>query len=87
MFSSMNKNVATRPSSTESQLPGLHDLGAVAVLLDVDGTILDMAITPSSVVVTDPPECDLASGIIRLCRKRVKEFAESRFAAAPERSS
>jgi trehalose 6-phosphate phosphatase len=53
MFSSMNKNVATRPASTESQLPGLHDLGAVAVLLDVDGTILDMAITPSSVVVTD----------------------------------
>src|SRR5215813_7139115 len=49
----MNTNVATRRFFTESQLPGHHDLGAVAVLLDVDGTILDMAITPSSVVVTD----------------------------------
>jgi trehalose 6-phosphate phosphatase len=51
MFSSMN--VATRPSSNDLRLPGAGDLRAVAVLLDVDGTILDMAITPSSVVVTD----------------------------------
>src|SRR5271169_1732003 len=47
----MNTNVVTRPSSSELQLPGQGDLGAVALLLDVDGTILDTAITPGSVVV------------------------------------
>jgi trehalose 6-phosphate phosphatase len=47
----MNTNVATRPLSSQLQLPGPGDLGAIAVLLDVDGTILDTAITPGSVVV------------------------------------
>ena len=33
--------------------PGPRDLGAVALLLDVDGTLLDIALTPSSVTVPD----------------------------------
>jgi trehalose 6-phosphate phosphatase len=33
--------------------PGARDLGAVALLLDVDGTLLDIAPTPSSVTVPD----------------------------------
>jgi trehalose 6-phosphate phosphatase len=52
-FPSMNTNVVTRPSSSELQLPGQGGLGAVALLLDVDGTILDTAITPGSVVVPE----------------------------------
>jgi trehalose 6-phosphate phosphatase len=47
----MQTNVVGRLSSSESQLPGPDDLGAVALLLDIDGTILDIAITPGSVVV------------------------------------
>ncbi|HKM88517.1 MAG TPA: trehalose-phosphatase [Xanthobacteraceae bacterium] len=34
-------------------MPGPGDLNAIALLLDVDGTILDTASTPGSVVVTD----------------------------------
>lgn len=34
-------------------MPGPGDLGSIALLLDVDGTILDTAITPSGVVVSD----------------------------------
>jgi len=47
----MHTNVVTRPSSSEPHLPGPYDLRSIALLLDVDGTILDTAITPSSVVV------------------------------------
>src|ERR1700704_4218205 len=50
-FPMMNTNVATRPLSSQLQLPGPGDLGAIAGLLDVDGPILDTAITPGSVVV------------------------------------
>jgi trehalose 6-phosphate phosphatase len=49
--SAMHTNVVTRPSSNEAQLPRPDDLGSIALLLDVDGTILDTAITPGSVVV------------------------------------
>jgi trehalose 6-phosphate phosphatase len=49
---SMNTNVVARPSA-ELQLPGQNDLGAIALLLDVDGTILDTAITPGSVIVPE----------------------------------
>jgi trehalose 6-phosphate phosphatase len=47
----MITNVVTRSLSSEPKLPGPDDLGAVALLLDVDGTILDTAITPGSVAV------------------------------------
>jgi trehalose 6-phosphate phosphatase len=47
----MHTNVVTCSLFNESQLPGPGDLGSVALLLDVDGTILDTAITPDSVVV------------------------------------
>jgi trehalose 6-phosphate phosphatase len=47
----MHTVAVTRPSSTDPQLPRPGDLGTIALLLDVDGTILDTAITPGSVVV------------------------------------
>jgi trehalose 6-phosphate phosphatase len=49
----MHSNVAARSADGERPLPTSGDLGSVALLLDVDGTILDTAITPGSVVV--PP--------------------------------
>jgi trehalose 6-phosphate phosphatase len=48
----MRTNVVTRRSSSEPELPGPDDLESVALLLDVDGTILDTADTPGSVVVS-----------------------------------
>jgi trehalose 6-phosphate phosphatase len=47
----MKTNIARRLMLRASQLPGPDELGAIALLLDIDGTILDTAITPSSVVV------------------------------------
>jgi len=47
----MNANLFAVPSSGAVQLPTPNDLGSMALLLDVDGTILDTAITPDSVVV------------------------------------
>lgn len=47
----MHTNVITRSSSSEAQLPGPDDLASIALLLDVDGTILDISTTPGSVVV------------------------------------
>ena len=47
----MNANLFAIPSSGAVQLPTPNDLGSMALLLDVDGTILDTAITPDSVVV------------------------------------
>jgi len=44
--------MALRPSFSEPPLPGPGDLGLIALLLDVDGTILDIAITPSGVTVS-----------------------------------
>jgi trehalose 6-phosphate phosphatase len=49
----MHSPVGTRLSSSELPLPRPGDLGSIAMLLDVDGTILDMAITPDSVVVPE----------------------------------
>jgi trehalose 6-phosphate phosphatase len=49
--SAMPLNVAARSSSREPLLPGPDDLGSIALLLDVDGTIVDTAVTPGSVVV------------------------------------
>lgn len=49
----MHANVAQRPPSDEPALPGPGDLGSIALLLDVDGTILDTANAPGSVVVPD----------------------------------
>jgi trehalose 6-phosphate phosphatase len=46
----MHTNAATRPSD-EPELPGPDELSSIALLLDVDGTILDTANTPGSVVV------------------------------------
>jgi trehalose 6-phosphate phosphatase len=47
----MHTNLVMRQSSGEPALPGSDDLGSIALLLDVDGTILDTAITPGSVIV------------------------------------
>jgi len=47
----MHTNVVTRPSSDEPEFPGPDELSSIALLLDVDGTILDTANTPGSVVV------------------------------------
>jgi trehalose 6-phosphate phosphatase len=49
----MHTHMALRPPFSEAELPGTGDLGAIALLLDIDGTILDMAATPGSVVVSD----------------------------------
>ncbi len=48
----MHINAARRPPP-EPRLPGPDDLGWIALLLDVDGTILDTASTPENVVVPD----------------------------------
>jgi trehalose-6-phosphatase len=45
--------MALRPPSGELPLPGPGDLASTALLLDIDGTILDLAITPGSVFVSD----------------------------------
>ncbi len=49
----MTSDMALRSSPTQSELPGPRDLEAIALLLDIDGTILDVANTPASVVVSD----------------------------------
>ena len=49
----MRTNVMTHSSSGEPRLPGPGDLASMALLLDVDGTILDIAITPGSVIVPE----------------------------------
>ena len=46
----MRTNLAARPSF-QPPVPKPSDLSSIAFLLDVDGTLLDMAITPGSVVV------------------------------------
>jgi trehalose 6-phosphate phosphatase len=47
----MHMNAVKRPSSCEPLLSKPDDLKSIALLLDVDGTILDTAITPESVEV------------------------------------
>jgi len=47
----MHTDAVTRPSSSQPHPPRPDDLKSIALLLDVDGTILDTAITPGSVVV------------------------------------
>jgi len=47
----MLSNVAQRLPSKELRPPVRGDLGSIALLLDVDGTIVDTATTPGSVVV------------------------------------
>ena len=47
----MHTNVVENPSLDGRRLPGPGELASIALLLDVDGTILDTAITPDSVVV------------------------------------
>jgi len=49
----MHLDSALHPTFGQHSLPGPRDLESIALLLDVDGTILDMAVTPGSVVVTD----------------------------------
>jgi trehalose 6-phosphate phosphatase len=49
----MQTDTASRSPFNGSVLPGPHDLRSIALLLDVDGTIVDMAITPGSVTVSD----------------------------------
>jgi trehalose 6-phosphate phosphatase len=49
----MQTDTAQHSPFNSSILPGPHDLRSIALLLDVDGTIVDMAITPGSVTVSD----------------------------------
>lgn len=49
----MHTKMALHPPFNKPALPGPNDLEAIALLLDVDGTILDAAITPDSVAVPD----------------------------------
>jgi len=49
----MHANMDLRPPSNAAALPGPGDLGSFALLLDIDGTILDMALTPGSVIVSN----------------------------------
>jgi trehalose 6-phosphate phosphatase len=49
----MHRNAVRFRSPAEFALPRSEDLGAIALLLDVDGTILDTAITPTSVAVPE----------------------------------
>jgi len=49
----MSTDTARRHPSNDPAVPGSGELGSVALLLDIDGTILDMAITPSTVIVSD----------------------------------
>lgn len=49
----MQTDTALPPPFNGSLLPGPRDLRSIALLLDVDGTIVDMAITPGSVTVSD----------------------------------
>jgi trehalose 6-phosphate phosphatase len=44
----------------EPALPGPGDLNSTALLLDIDGTILDLATTPGSVIVSDSLRSSLA---------------------------
>jgi trehalose 6-phosphate phosphatase len=56
----MHAKMALRPPFNETPPPATGDLGSVALLLDIDGTILDMAVTPGSVVVSDSLRSSLA---------------------------
>jgi trehalose 6-phosphate phosphatase len=56
----MHTNVITRLSSDEPKFPGPDELSSIALLLDVDGTILDTASTPGSVVVPGSLRSSLA---------------------------
>jgi trehalose 6-phosphate phosphatase len=82
----MPTNVAPRPPFTEPPLPGPNDLGAIALLLDVDGTILDTAITPGSVVVPGSLRSSLeqlhakSSGALALVSGRLIRNLDSLFA-------
>jgi len=49
----MQTDTALRQPFNGSVLPGPRDLRSIALLLDVDGTIVDMANTPGSVTVSD----------------------------------
>ncbi len=49
----MPTEMALNRPSMSSALPNPDDLESTALLLDIDGTILDVAITPGSVVVSD----------------------------------
>jgi trehalose 6-phosphate phosphatase len=49
----MHTDVVTRHPSSEPLLPGPDQLKSIALLLDVDGTILDTADTPGSVAVSE----------------------------------
>jgi len=56
----MHATMALHQPLNEPALPGPNDLGSIALLLDIDGTILDVAITPGSVVVSDALRASLS---------------------------
>jgi trehalose 6-phosphate phosphatase len=82
----MHTNMALRPPSNEPALPGPGDLGSIALLLDIDGTILDTAITPGSVVVSDSLRSSLkelhakCSGALALVSGRLIHDIDNLFA-------
>jgi len=48
----MHQNAAPQPPFTEPPLLAADQFGSFALLLDIDGTILDVAVTPGSVIVS-----------------------------------
>jgi len=88
----MHINAVTRPSFSEPQLPRPDELRSIALLLDVDGTILDTADTPGGVVVPGSlraslkelhTKCDGALALVsgRLIRNLDAVFAPLRLPA------
>jgi trehalose 6-phosphate phosphatase len=57
----MQTNVATCASPNEEHRPHPDALRSIALLLDIDGTIIDIAATPASVVVPDSLRVSLQS--------------------------
>ncbi len=82
----MQANMVRRPSFGEPPLPGPGDLHSIALLLDVDGTILDTAITPNGVVVSGALRSSLeelhakCGGALALVSGRLIEDLDNLFA-------
>jgi trehalose 6-phosphate phosphatase len=82
----MHATMALSQPLNEPALLGPNDLGSVALLLDIDGTILDLAVTPGSVVVSDTLRASLGElhakcdGALALVSGRVIRDIDTLFA-------
>jgi trehalose 6-phosphate phosphatase len=82
----MHRNAVGFQSPAEPALPRSEDLGAIALLLDVDGTILDTAITPNSVAVPESLRASLkelhagSGGALALVSGRLIDNLDALFA-------